>query len=313
MKAIADAARGRWEEILAHFHIQLPPRGKHGPCPACGGKDRFRFDDKENRGTFYCSACGAGDGFILLRHVKSMTLQNATELVSDYLGVEKAKQSPSTHDPLKAMRELWARTRYPTEGGPVALYLRNRLGTDEIPKHIHECMSVYDPETRNSYPAMVAKIASPENKAVNLHITYLTLDGRKAATPKPKRVMAGKLPEGCAIRLMKPEAIMGIAEGIETALAASIIHSMPVWAAVSGVGLSKWTPPPVAKTIYVFGDNDESFAGQSKAYALAHRLSVMFKRDVVVELPTQAGADWNDVLNETNANLSMGELTNPFA
>lgn len=312
MKAIAEAARGRWPEILGHFGISLPPRGKHGPCPACGGKDRFRFDDKENRGTFYCSGCGAGDGFILLRHVKSMTLQNATDLVSDYLGVEKAKREPSAHDPLKAMRELWARTRYPTEGGPVARYLRNRLGTDEIPKHIHECMSVYDPETRNSYPAMVAKIASPENKAVNLHITYLTLDGRKAATPKPKRVMAGKLPEGCAIRLMKPEAIMGIAEGIETALAASILHSMPVWAAVSGVGLSKWTPPPVAKTIYVFGDNDKSFAGQSKAYALAHRLAVMFKRDVVVELPTQAGTDWNDVLNETNATQSMGQLTNPF-
>ena len=81
MKAIADAARGRWEEILAHFHIQLPPRGKHGPCPACGGKDRFRFDDKEHRGTFYCSACGAGDGFYLLRNVKGVSIIEAADLV----------------------------------------------------------------------------------------------------------------------------------------------------------------------------------------------------------------------------------------
>ena len=26
---------------------------RHGPCPICGGKDRFRFDDKGGRGTGY--------------------------------------------------------------------------------------------------------------------------------------------------------------------------------------------------------------------------------------------------------------------
>lgn len=28
---------------------------KHGPCPICHGKDRYRFDDLEGKGTFYCN------------------------------------------------------------------------------------------------------------------------------------------------------------------------------------------------------------------------------------------------------------------
>jgi putative DNA primase/helicase len=312
MKKIAEAAQGRWLEILAHFGIGLPARGKHGPCPACGGKDRFRFDDKEQRGTFYCSGCGAGDGFILLQKVKGISLQAATEAVAVMLGITPDQKPTVKDDPTKAMRALWDRAYKPVDGGPVDLYLQNRLGCHEPPLSIREHYDVYDPETKQSYPAMIAKIASPENKAVNLHITYLTFDGRKADIPKPKRVMAGKLPEGCAIRLAPAAEVMGIAEGIETAMAASIMFDMPVWAAVSGVGLSKWTPPASAKIIYVFGDNDESFAGQSKAYALAHRLAVIFKREVVVELPAIAGNDWNDDLSAFNAGQSMGELTNPF-
>ena len=40
-----ERAVGRWKSILPAFGVtpqQLT--GKHGPCPLCGGKDRFRFD-----------------------------------------------------------------------------------------------------------------------------------------------------------------------------------------------------------------------------------------------------------------------------
>lgn len=313
MTSVVDAARGRWGEILDHFHIAVPRGGKHSGCPACGGKDRFRYDDKEGRGTYYCSGCGAGDGFHLLKNVKGLAMPDAMQLVRDYLGIERGNLKAAKDDPLAAMRALWERARKPSEGGPVQRYLYNRLGPHEPPLSIREALSVFDPETKQKFPAMIAKIVSPENKAVNLHITYLTPDGRKAATSKPKRVMAGKLPEGSAIRLAAPAEVMGIAEGIETALAASVWFDMPVWAAVSGVGLSKWTPPAVAKTIWVLGDNDESFAGQAKAYTLAQRLKVQFKREVKVYCPMNMGEDWNDVLRNASAQASMGELTNPFA
>lgn len=313
MKQVVDAAKGRWPEILAQFGVSLPAKGKHGPCPACGGKDRFRFDDKEGRGSFYCSGCGAGDGFILLERVRGVGLSKATEMVRDYLKIPAQPRSQPKEDPTKAMRALWERARKPVEDGPVQRYLYNRLGPHEPPLSIREAMSVFDPETKQSFPAMIAKIASPENRAVNLHITYLTLDGQKAATPKPKRVMAGKLPEGSAIRLAPAAEVMGIAEGIETAMAASIMFDMPVWAAVSGVGLSKWTPPAIAKFVVVFGDCDQNFAGQAKTYALGHRLKTVFNREVVIKIPEGNDTDWNDELAERNAQASMGELTNPFA
>lgn len=34
---VASAANGRWPELLAMVGIDTPSRGKHGPCPACGG------------------------------------------------------------------------------------------------------------------------------------------------------------------------------------------------------------------------------------------------------------------------------------
>lgn len=298
MKQIVEAAKGRWPEILSHFNIAVPPHGKHGPCPACGGKDRFRFDDKEHRGTFYCSACGAGDGFYLVRNVTGLTIPQAFEVVREYLGVEKMEQRAAKEDPTKAMRALWDRARKPVEGGPVQRYLCNRLGHHEPPLSVREATSVFDPETKQHLPAMIAKIASPENRAVNLHITYLTLDGQKAATPKPKRVMAGKLPEGCAIRLAPAAEVMGIAEGIETALSATAMFNIPCWACVSGAGLAKWNPPAGVNEIVIFGDHDSSYAGHAKAYAAAHRLAAIHHKIVRVEIPDTLNADWNDVLVE---------------
>ena len=60
---VREAAHGRWPSILSALGLdERALSGRHGPCPMCGGKDRFRFDDKEGRGTYFCSGCGAGDG-----------------------------------------------------------------------------------------------------------------------------------------------------------------------------------------------------------------------------------------------------------
>src|SRR5215469_17297426 len=65
-----ERARGRWPEILVHFVDRRFLQNKHGPCPICGGRDRFRFDDKNGEGTYYCNQCGAGCGLILIRKLR---------------------------------------------------------------------------------------------------------------------------------------------------------------------------------------------------------------------------------------------------
>src|SRR3546814_11614498 len=67
MIGIADQCINRWPSILPQFVISPSYlTGKQTPCPTCGGKDRFRFDNKDGRGTYYCNKCGPGDGVQLV-------------------------------------------------------------------------------------------------------------------------------------------------------------------------------------------------------------------------------------------------------
>lgn len=91
------AAQGQWREILAALGIEVPANPhKHGSCPGCGGRDRFRFDDKDGKGTFICSGGGgepiAGDGFQLLYHVRGWRFLEAARQVAGLLGIDPDTQ-----------------------------------------------------------------------------------------------------------------------------------------------------------------------------------------------------------------------------
>jgi hypothetical protein len=103
--AIKDAARGKWRAILSSLQIEVPASSKqHGPCPACGGKDRFRFDDEDGRGTWFCNQCTpkAGDGFALVQNVRGCDFPEALQLVTDALGyrpsTEPVRRITATYD-----------------------------------------------------------------------------------------------------------------------------------------------------------------------------------------------------------------------
>src|SRR5207248_5501956 len=70
-----ERARHRWREILPQLGIDTRfLTNKHGACPLCGGKDRYRFDDRDGSGSYICGQCGAGVGVILLRKLKGWEL-----------------------------------------------------------------------------------------------------------------------------------------------------------------------------------------------------------------------------------------------
>ena len=124
---VIHAAIGRWPHILPALgipHEYLFDR--HGPCPGCGGKDRYRFDDKDGRGTFVCGGGGdnlTGDGFDLLQHVHGWSRQEAFQAVKEYLGLasslpprkapqrtpEAARPASPTAMTADYARALWAR------------------------------------------------------------------------------------------------------------------------------------------------------------------------------------------------------------
>lgn len=86
-------AAGRWVQILQSVcrltDRQLNPQ-VHGPCPQCGGTDRFRaLDDVAETGGLYCNQCFSqanGDGFAAIQWLTGCTFSGALNLVSEYLG-----------------------------------------------------------------------------------------------------------------------------------------------------------------------------------------------------------------------------------
>lgn len=101
--------------------------GRHGPCPVCrAGRDRFRFDDKEGRGTWICNQCGAGNGIDLLMNMHDWTFKEAAERVHALVGSAETvmpKPEITEQERLKALREMWLGSKPVTAGDMVARYL----------------------------------------------------------------------------------------------------------------------------------------------------------------------------------------------
>ena len=147
-------------------------------------------------------------------------------------------------------------------------------------------------------PAIVAMIGvHGEDKPVSMHRTFLAPSGMSKAEMKaPRKIMPGGLPDGSCVMLSDYHGgPIGIAEGIETAMSASALYGIPVWAALNATMLSRWTPPKDADEVVVFGDNDAKFGGQMAAYRCAHRAAVKGYK-TYVNIPSNVGEDWNDIL-----------------
>ena len=80
-----NMACGHWPRILPALGVPVI-RNRHQACPVCGGSDRFRFDDKEGRGTWFCNQCGAGDGLKLVEKVFGVSASEAAGKVNDLIG-----------------------------------------------------------------------------------------------------------------------------------------------------------------------------------------------------------------------------------
>ena len=89
-------AAGQWPTIIPVLcglpSESLDPK-RHGPCPKCGGKDRFRvFDDFEQTGGMYCNQChqtGNGDGINTIMWLCGCEFPVALEKLAEHLGANR--------------------------------------------------------------------------------------------------------------------------------------------------------------------------------------------------------------------------------
>lgn len=298
---LSERMAGRWKGILPMLGFSPNDlTGKHGPCPMCRGKDRFRFDDKDGKGSWICAQCGAGDGTKLVMLKTGLDFRGAAREIEKYIGdVAPAKPKPDQTDEQKraAMNELWRASKPIAMGDVADRYLAARgLGQGAYPaslRTIGRLRHKDEDDVVSYHPAIIAMVSGSDGKPVTLHRTYLSGDGAKAAVTPPRKLMACSLPKGVSVRLSAPATVLGVAEGIETSLAASKLFGVPCWAAINTTMMEGWVAPDGTKEVIVFGDNDQKFGGHAAAYTLAHRLAVKGLR-VRVEIPDEAGSDWND-------------------
>jgi putative DNA primase/helicase len=291
----AESARGRWPGILEHFGIDSSYlRNRHGPCPLCGGRDRFRFDDKEGRGTYYCSQCGPGDGMTLLRKFTGWTFKTAAEEIDKIIGTVATQQPrPSTKlaDRLEGLKRILDQARSPHL---VSDYLHRRglSVTSEILQGHH---GLWHAETRRAVPAVVAPVHDIQGNLRS--VARIFLDD---VTPRKKLAPAVGTVNGAAVWLYAAAPVMGVSEGIETALACRELFGLPTWSALSARGVESFEPPSECEVLRIFADNDSNGAGQCAAYTLAARLTRAGLYTEVI-IPPVRDTDWLDVLTHREA------------
>ena len=298
MEKTVERAKGRWRGILPALGIPSNfLSGKHQPCPLCGGKDRYRFTDWRRDGDYFCSQCGSGNGLGLLMKFNKWDFREATMRIDQIVGGVPVQQQPIKLDDQETRRiknRLWSSSFPVQHDDPVWKYLTARGLSRSAPCLRFAPRIQYRAEVSTWHPAMLAMVSGPDGKPASIHRTFLTGDGGKADVEAPRRLMPGSVPKGSAVRLTGPDAEMGIAEGIETALSAEELFKVPTWAALNAEMLRAWIPPDGTTKITIFGDNDRNYVGQSAAHDLAKRLAATCEVDV--KIPDQSGSDWNDIL-----------------
>lgn len=334
---LRECMYGRWRDYFIYIGLELPAtNSKHGPCPHCGGKDRFRLDDKNGSGSYICSQCGAGDGLSLLMKVNGCTFPEALKVIANYLGIAatdtpiaKPQSRPPPPAPVfdnnkhKKITDMLKQTE--RLGWPLVRYFQNRGLTDlsgQVPDSLryHAALPYWMEttpgrwENTGTYPAMIGLVTNLDNEVITLHRTYLTEQGKKAPCPSTKKLMSPALPgslRGCCIKLGVPTDTLYLTEGIETGLAVMLATGGAVWSCISDKLLEQVEIPESVNNVFIMADLDRSKAGEISANRLAQRL-LTERNDMTVStclppgpIPEGAkGLDWLDTYYQNSGGVA---------
>ncbi|MCI0214185.1 toprim domain-containing protein [Cronobacter sakazakii] len=284
-----NQACGHWPRILPALGVKVI-KNRHQACPVCGGSDRFRFDDKEGRGTWFCNQCGAGDGLKLVEKVFGVKPAEAARRVNAVTGslppvapAVIAATEAATETDRKAAAALAVRLMEKTRTATGNTYL-TRKGFPA-----HECLTLTATHKTGGVMFSAGDVVVPlhDGTGALVNLQLINADGLK-------RTLKGGAVKGCSHTLEGKKQAgkrLWIAEGYATALTMHHLTGETVMVALSSVNLlslaSQARQKHPACQIVLAADRDLNGEGQTKAAAAADACGG------TVALPPVFG-DWND-------------------
>jgi hypothetical protein len=309
-----DQARSRIVKVVSpDVSLKRNGKGLTGLCPFHQERTPSFYVFLDSL-SYHCFGCGAhGDAISYLMHTRRLDFHDA---VAQLIGVNPKTQEPVrapeakmqsgrvTPSPSAYIADLWATA---TDDRLTELYLYSRgirVRPRQLPWALRGTKACWCSETRTNRPAVLAALQGEDGAVCAIQRVWvndrlLVEDG--VAPEKGTRAVdleTGKKTLGsmgsAAVRLAEPGPILGLAEGVETAMAAAQLFSVPVWAACGASRLGSIRLPNCVRSVVIFGDSGA--AGEASAEKACATYS---RRGYGCQVEIPPDGDWCEYLVRT--------------
>ncbi|WP_342250300.1 DUF7146 domain-containing protein [Sphingomonas sp. OTU376] len=191
-------------------------------------------------------------------------------------------------------RFLWDQA-YVIDVGRGVEYLRGRgIGAGGPSSRFHPAVPLGRGRRLRFRPALLAAVVERDRL---IAVQRIFLDTRlQALAPDldEPRLLLGRPRKG-AVRLEEPGAVLGLAEGVETALSASLLLRIPVWATLGSERLAAIDIPSCVRRLVLLPDADHAGVRAERRARSAYRALGL---QTETRWPWFGLKDWNDVLRK---------------
>jgi hypothetical protein len=288
---------------IARRGAKLLGRGfeRCGPCPVCGGRDRFSINLKKQ--VWNCRGCSkGGDVLDLVQHLDGVGFKDAVKTLAGteprtIMPTKPAPEPPDDNANIKFVLRIWNEALDPHVPIIERYFKRRRLKlTDDVAGRVvrfHDNCPWRRPDgTAERRPCMITAFRSIADDSLQaIQRTALDDDGQKTG-----RLSLGPM-GGAAIKIDADENVeqgLMVSEGFETGLSGWRLGLRPVWALGSADAIRKLPVLGGINTLTIFRELDDKGANAKAIRECGNRWAAA-GRNVVIATP-HGGGDLNDAL-----------------